>query len=50
MAKFPEAEKLINDTLICLRCKTRNSKNAKRCRKCGSRYMRQKNKRLKAKK
>jgi large subunit ribosomal protein L40e len=50
MAKFPEAEKLLNEILICNRCKARNSKNAKRCRKCGSIYLRQKNKRLKTKK
>ncbi|RME79808.1 MAG: 50S ribosomal protein L40e [Methanobacteriota archaeon] len=49
MAKFPEPEKEINDVLICMRCKARNSKTAKACRKCGAIYLRKKRKQAKAK-
>lgn len=50
MGKFPEADKRISDTLICLKCKTRNRKTAKKCRKCGSGYFRPKRKEIRAKK
>ena len=37
MGKFPEADAEIAKVWICLRCKTRNHRGAKKCRKCGSR-------------
>jgi large subunit ribosomal protein L40e len=50
MGKFPEADKLIAGTAICLKCKTRNKRNAKLCRKCGSKDLRPKRKEIRAKK
>ncbi len=50
MAKFPEAEKELSEILVCLRCKTRNKKTATKCRKCGSKYLRRKNREVRAKK
>ena len=50
MGKFPEADKRISDTNICLKCKTRNPKTVKKCRKCGSTYFRPKRKEIRAKK
>ena len=50
MGKFPEADRLIAATKICMKCKARNPKTAKLCRKCGYRGLRQKNKDLAAKK
>ena len=50
MGKFPEADKELNDTWVCLKCKTRNKKGVKRCRKCGSKYLRRKSREIKAKK
>ncbi len=49
MGKFPEADAEITGVLICMRCKARNPKNAKRCRKCGSPYLRPKRKEVKGK-
>jgi len=52
MAKFPESEAVIFDVSICQKCKTRNPKKAKKCRKigCGSTDLRAKKKGKGAKK
>lgn len=50
MAKFPEAEKLIANTKICMKCKARNPMLATMCRKCNYKGLRQKNKELATKK
>jgi len=50
MGKFPEADAKIASILICRRCKTRNKRGSKKCRKCGSEYLRPKNKEIRAKK
>lgn len=50
MGKFPEADAAIACIAICRRCKTRNKKGVEKCRKCGSPYLRPKNKEIKAKK
>ena len=50
MGKFPEADAKISSVAICKRCKTRNKRSAKKCRKCGSVYLRPKNKEIRAKK
>ena len=50
MGKFPEADKEILNVVVCLRCKTRNKKGAKKCRKCHSKYLRPKSKEVKSKK
>ena len=34
MGKFKEADKALAAIKICLKCKTRNDKNARMCRKC----------------
>jgi ribosomal protein L40E len=46
MARFPESEAVIFDVSICQKCKTRNPKKAKKCRKegCGSKDLRAKKK------
>lgn len=50
MGKFTEADAKISSVAICRRCKARNKRNAEKCRKCGSRYLRPKNKEIRAKK
>lgn len=50
MGKFPEADRVIAGTAICLKCKTRNKKGMKKCRKCGSMDLRPKRKEIRAKK
>ncbi len=50
MGKFPEADLEIARVAICLRCKTRNKRTVKNCRKCGSSYLRPKRKEIRAKK
>lgn len=50
MGKFAEADLELANTSICMRCKSRNKKTAKMCRKCGSKYLRPKNRELKGKK
>ncbi|MEM3373019.1 MAG: 50S ribosomal protein L40e [Candidatus Anstonellales archaeon] len=50
MGKFPEADKLIANTKICFKCKARNPSTAEKCRKCGYKGLRPKNKELAAKK
>lgn len=34
MGKFPVADKAFVSVIICMKCKSRNSKGAKICRKC----------------
>ncbi|NUN11352.1 50S ribosomal protein L40e [Candidatus Micrarchaeota archaeon] len=34
MGKFPVADKALTNVLICKKCKARNPKSAKICRKC----------------
>ena len=50
MGKFPEADAEITKVWICRRCKARNKAGMKKCRKCGSEYLRPKNKEIKSKK
>lgn len=50
MGKFPEADKKIANTFICLKCKTRNKRSSKMCRKCGAKDLRPKRKEIRAKK
>ncbi len=49
MARFPEAEARLLDKLICMRCNARNPIGAEKCRRCGSKRLRPKNKERKAK-
>ncbi len=50
MGKFTEADAEIGRIWICKRCKARNKARTEKCRKCGSRYLRPKNKEIRAKK
>ncbi len=50
MGKFAEADAEIMKIVICRKCKTRNKKGVKKCRKCGSRFLRPKRKDIRAKK
>lgn len=50
MGKFPEADARIAKISICRKCKSRNSRENDKCRKCGSAYMRPKRKDIRAKK
>lgn len=50
MGKFPVADAEITSVLICRRCKARNSRSSKKCRKCGYTSLRPKNKTVKRKK
>ncbi len=47
MGRFPVADKAITNVSICLKCKSRNPKNVKRCRKCGYKKLRPKRARKK---
>ncbi len=47
MGKFPVADKAFTNVLICLKCKTRNPKGAKKCRKCDYTHLRPKRARKK---
>ncbi len=49
MGKFPEADAELAKVLICMRCGARNPATAKKCRKCGSKYLRPKRKEIKSK-
>ena len=49
MAKFPEAEAEFGKVKICLKCKSRNPKPVKKCRKCGYTKFRPKKKDTKKK-
>ncbi|MFC6951839.1 MULTISPECIES: 50S ribosomal protein L40e [Halorubellus] len=48
MASFKEAEARNLEKMICMRCNARNSKEAKRCRKCGYKNLRPKAKEARA--
>jgi large subunit ribosomal protein L40e len=48
MARFPEAELRTLHKLICMKCNARNPLKAEKCRKCGSKRLRQKSKERKA--
>ncbi len=50
MGKFAVADAELAGVMICKKCKSRNSINAVRCRKCGSTHLRPKNKEPKSKK
>ncbi len=50
MGKFPEADAQIMKIVVCRKCKSRNKKSLKKCRKCGSVFLRPKRKDIKAKK
>lgn len=50
MGKFPIADVEIAKIQICQKCKARNKKGVEKCRKCGSRALRPKNKETKSKK
>jgi len=50
MGKFAEADAVIAKIAICRKCKARNKNTAKKCRKCGSIYMRPKRKDIRVKK
>jgi large subunit ribosomal protein L40e len=43
MVRFDAAEARTLDKQICMRCNSRNSPDASRCRKCGYGNLRQKN-------
>jgi len=47
MGKFPIADRALTEVWVCLKCKARNAKGAKVCRKCGSKYLRPKRARKK---
>ncbi len=50
MGKFPIADAELSKVWICKRCKARNKAGAEKCRKCGYRALRPKNKETKQKK
>ena len=50
MGKFSEADAEIIKIVICRKCKARNKKGMKKCRKCGCQFMRPKRKDIRVKK
>ena len=44
MARYPEAEKRLLDVRVCMKCNARNGMKAPKCRKCGYKGLRPKNK------
>jgi len=50
MGKFAEADAVVSRISICRKCKARNKNTARKCRKCGSVYMRPKRKDIRVKK
>lgn len=50
MGKFPLADSDIASVWICRKCKARNKAGSEKCRRCGSTYLRPKNRELKVKK
>tara|TARA_B100001123_G_scaffold437888_1_gene571526 strand:+ start:103 stop:264 length:162 start_codon:yes stop_codon:yes gene_type:complete len=44
MARFPEAEARLLNVRICMKCNARNALKAAKCRKCGYKGLRLKNK------
>jgi len=49
MGKFPLADAEIIRIWICRKCKARNKRGVKKCRKCGYKYLRPKRKDIKRK-
>ena len=47
MARFPEAEARLLEVRICMKCNARNALKASKCRKCGYKGLRLKNKETK---
>ena len=47
MARFPETEPRLFNFKICMKCNARNPRLATKCRKCGSRALRNKRKEVK---
>ncbi|MEM4367274.1 MAG: hypothetical protein QW035_04065 [Candidatus Anstonellales archaeon] len=50
MGKFPQGDKLFLSVVICRKCKTRNKRGVKKCRKCHSPFLRIRKKDIRAKK
>lgn len=50
MGKIQIADAEIAKIMICKKCKSRNKIGSKKCRKCGSPYLRPKKKNVRAKK
>lgn len=50
MGKFPEADAELLKIVICKKCKARNKRGAKFCRKCGYKFLRPKRRDIRAKK
>jgi ribosomal protein L40E len=50
MGKFSLADELLTSIWVCRRCKARNRAGVKKCRKCGSVYLRVKRKEARVKK
>ena len=50
MGKFAEADAVISTIAICKKCKARNKRGVKLCRKCGYKALRPKRKDIRAKK
>ena len=50
MGKFAEADAELSNISVCRKCKARNKRNAAKCRKCGSIWMRPKRKDIRVKK
>jgi large subunit ribosomal protein L40e len=50
MGKFPEADAMLSNIMVCRKCKTRNKRGMEKCRKCGSKFLRPKRKEIRAKK
>ena len=50
MGKFPLADHVLTQMVICRKCKARNKVGISKCRKCGSPYMRPKRKDKRVKK
>ncbi|MEM0149507.1 MAG: 50S ribosomal protein L40e [Candidatus Micrarchaeaceae archaeon] len=50
MARFPVVDAELSRIWICKRCKARNNAGSTKCRKCGYKYLRPKNKESKKKK
>ena len=47
MPRFEEAEARLFTKKVCMKCNARNPVRAKKCRKCGSKGLRLKNKEVK---
>lgn len=47
MPRFEEAEARLFNKKVCMKCNARNPPRASKCRKCGSKALRSKNKEVK---